>query len=235
MTLRILTPAMVLTTLVLSVAPAAAQHRGGGGSSVGHAVPRAGVGPHAVVGPHVVGPGRVVGVAPFGFYRPWFYHPYYAFHPRFSLGFGLWAGYPVGYPYYGYYGYPYYPYYAPYPYAYPPAYGYPDPYGYSTPPSSGYSTPPPESTAPNTSVGVQPGTASGGVSFEITPSNAAVFVDGTYVGTVGDFGPRSQPLGLTTERHHIEIRASGYHTMTFDADIVAGQVIPYQGTMQPGN
>ena len=33
-------------------------------------------------------------------------------------------------------------------------------------------------------------------------------------------------------RHHIEVRASGYQTMSFDVDIIAGQVIPYQGTME---
>ena len=70
------------------------------------------------------------------------------------------------------------------------------------------------------------------MSFQITPGSAAVFVDGTYIGTAGTFGPSSQPLGLIPGRHHIEIRAEGYQTMTFDADVTAGQVIPYQGTLQ---
>ena len=72
----------------------------------------------------------------------------------------------------------------------------------------------------------------GGVSFEITPSTAEVFIDGSYVGTVGEFTPTTQPLGLTPGRHQMEIRAPGYRTMNFDVDIVAGQVIPYQGTME---
>ena len=71
------------------------------------------------------------------------------------------------------------------------------------------------------------------MSFEITPSTAEVVVDGEYVGTVGDFTPTSQPLGLTAGRHRIEIRAAGYPTMNIQADIVAGQVIPYRGTLQP--
>jgi hypothetical protein len=71
------------------------------------------------------------------------------------------------------------------------------------------------------------------VSFEITPGNAQLFVDGSYIGTVDQFTPTTQPLGLTPGRHHIEIRAQGYRTMVFDADIIAGQVIPYQGAMQP--
>ena len=72
----------------------------------------------------------------------------------------------------------------------------------------------------------------GGVSFEIVPTTAQVFVDGSPVGTVGEFTPTTQPLGLTPGRHRIEIRSPGYQTMEFDADVVAGQVIPYQGTMQ---
>jgi archaellum component FlaG (FlaF/FlaG flagellin family) len=82
---------------------------------------------------------------------------------------------------------------------------------------------------------VQPGQSqanTGGVSFEITPSAAQVFIDGSYVGTVGEFTPTTQPIGLTPGRHRIEIRARGYRTMELDADIVAGQVIPYQGVLE---
>ena len=39
-------------------------------------------------------------------------------------------------------------------------------------------------------------------------------------------------MGLPAGHHHVEIRANGYQTMSFDVDIVAGQVIPYQGTME---
>jgi len=185
-------------------------------------------GQHGVAVSRGVGVGyRAIHVAPVHFY-----HPYYAFHPRVSLGFGLWVGYPVAYsyPYYNpfYYGYPY-----PYPYA---------PYPYATAPYPGYPTAPsypPAAYPPQTqgSVGVQPGAQpdqsdTGGLSFEITPTNAQVFIDGAYVGTVGQFTPTSQPLGLVAGRHHVEIRAQGYQTMTFDVDIVAGQVIPYQGTME---
>jgi hypothetical protein len=162
-----------------------------------------------------------------------FYRPYYAFRPRFSIGFGLWTGFPIAYPYYwGYYDPFYAPYYAyPYPSPYPPY-----PYAY---PAPGY--PPPSSTYPPSSYPSQPGRVQvqppnqadmGGVSFEITPPSAEVWVDGERVGTVNMFTPRSQPLGLMPGRHHIEIRAPGYQTMEFDADIVAGQVIPYQGTLE---
>lgn len=178
-----------------------------------------------------------------------FYRPYYSFRPRLSLGFGLWAGYPFAYSY-GYYDPFYDPYYAsPYPYA--PAYGYPSTSYPAYPPASGYppaagyppqsgdprSAYPPDQDQldPEASIGVQPGQGQaneGGLSFDITPNTAQLFVDGTMVGTVGQFTPTTQPLGLVAGRHRVEVRAPGYRAMSFDVDIIAGQVIPYQGTME---
>ena len=249
---KALIPTVIFAALSLTAASAdAGQRRGGGGresrSYRGGSVYRGGGGVR--VAPRVYSRGYIGG--------PRFYRPYYSFRPRFTIGFGIWAGYPVTYPYY--YDYPYgyaYPA-APYPYGYPPAqYGYPSasqPYNYppsnyppSNYPASNY--PPSRSEAGNTapdnyppqarggaSIGVQPGSQqrnSGGLSFEITPGTAEVFADGAYVGNVAMFDPASEPLGLTPGRHHIEIRADGYQTMAFDADVTAGQVIPYQGTLQ---
>ena len=164
--------------------------------------------------------GRYWNVAPLHYYRP-----YYAFRPHVSLGFGLWAGYPLtwAYPYY----YPpdqYYPNYPYYPYPYAPGGG-------------GYSVAPPVDVTPDTTLdateGVQPDQSNlGGLSFQITPSDAQVFIDGNYVGTAGQFTPTTQPLGVMYGHHHVEIRDPGYKTMSFDVDIVAGQVIPYQGQME---
>jgi hypothetical protein len=72
----------------------------------------------------------------------------------------------------------------------------------------------------------------GGLSFDIAPQSADVFIDGGFVGTVGQFTPQSQPLGVPAGRHRVEIRSEGFRTMTFDVDIIAGQVLPYQGTME---
>jgi hypothetical protein len=141
-----------------------------------------------------------------------FFRPYYTFHPHVIVGFGLWAGYPFAYPYAFYY--PYYSYYPYYPYAYGSL-------------SAGA-----DATTSYGSV-VQPNqTNMGGMSFDITPSNAELFVDNMRVGTVGEFTPTTQPLGLEAGHHHVEIRAAGYQTMSLDVDIIAGQVIPYQGTME---
>ena len=211
--------------------------RGGGPRTFGargytYGSRRYSIAPRVIVGGVAPRFGRRIGVvAPYRFARP-----YYAFRPRVSLGFGLWAGFPVAYPYYYSYGYP-----SAYPYAYAPPYPYPYAYSYPSPypaPAYGYPSPgyPPANypgPAPG-SVGVQPGQAeSGGVSLEITPSTAAVYVDGQYVGSVANFAPTLQPLALTPGRHHLEVRSPGYQTMVFDADVVPGQVIPFQGTMQP--
>lgn len=140
-----------------------------------------------------------------------FYRPYYTFRPRYTIGFALFSGYPVAYPYY-----------APDPYAYPPSSyplpgsTYPDPYGY---PSSG-------------SVAISPSTPAGGVSFDIRPADAAIYIDGEYIGVVGDFSPTMQPLTLVAGRHRIELRAPAFEPLVFDVDIVPGEVIPYQGTMR---
>ena len=145
-------------------------------------------------------------------YRSYGYHPYsyrlyaYTFRPRFRVGVGIYLGYPVPYPVYD-------------PYLYPaPVYGYPGP-------DPGY-------PAPGT-VTAEPGSAVyGGVSLEISPSNAAVDVDGNYAGIVGDFSDPSRPLSLAAGRHHIQLQAPGYEPMGFDVDVVPGQVIPYRGDLQ---
>jgi hypothetical protein len=131
-----------------------------------------------------------------------FYRPYYVFRPRFSIGFGIWAGYPITY---------YDPFYYPYDYSYS---------------SSG-------PVPPQGAVGVQPyQTNMGGVSFEINPSTAEIWVDGNYYGTVDQFTPSSQPLGLPPGPHHIELREPGYQVSSFDVDVVVGQVIPFQGQLE---
>ena len=234
----IVIPAALLAALAVAPTPAGAQHRSGhsGGGSRATASPRGGNTPRGVYGgsrgvyggprgyysPRYYGGSRFVGVGRY-------YAPYYAFRPRFSLGFGLWAGFPVSYPYY-YYGYPY-GYAYPYPYGYG-YYSYPYPYGYPAPgygypaPGYGYQTAPQDQSTPSA-------VATGGVSFEITPNTAEVYVDGSYAGTVAEFSPSSQPLTLSPGRHHIEVRSPNYSTMTFDTDVIAGQVVPYRGTMQP--
>jgi len=126
---------------------------------------------------------------------PRFARSYFSFRPRLNIGFGLWLGYGV-----------------PYPYTYARSYA-PRVYG---------------------SLGVTRGVSIyGGVSFNISPYDALVFVDGQYVGTVDDFSAVAPPLTLTPGLHRLEVQADGYQPMAWDVEIVPGQVIPYQGAMRP--
>ena len=74
----------------------------------------------------------------------------------------------------------------------------------------------------------------GGIAFTITPDDAMVAVDGVDVGLVRDFSSRQQPLTLTPGPHHIELQAPGRVPLAFDVDIRPGEVLPFQGTLQPG-
>jgi hypothetical protein len=106
--------------------------------------------------------------------------------------------------------------------------------GYSVPFAYAYPVPVYGYYAPRTAVVVGPeSTMYGGVSLEITPSDALVYVDGTYAGTVRDFDGTDQPLTLAAGTHSIEIQATGYEPMTMDVTVQPGQVIPYRGDMRP--
>lgn len=75
--------------------------------------------------------------------------------------------------------------------------------------------------------------AYGGISFDVTPADADVVVDGVYVGVAADFSPNHQPLTLTPGRHHVELQAPGLAPVALDVDIAAGQVVPFQGMLVP--
>jgi PEGA domain len=150
------------------------------------------------------------------------------FKPRHNLGYGVLVGYPVIYPY----AYPY------------------DPFS----PTSGYSSSNVAPPAPNmysnvdslsatssivTPASSLPGAIScdaaapcGGVSFDIRPGSAQVYVDGTFAGLVEDFDGASEPLLLAPGTHYVEIRLAGYRTATFDVTIAPGEVTPYQGALE---
>jgi hypothetical protein len=75
--------------------------------------------------------------------------------------------------------------------------------------------------------------AIGGMSFEFSPANAEIHVDGQYVGPVSNFTPSSAPLSLSPGRHHVELQTPNFVPLSFDVDIVAGEVIPYRGSLRP--
>ena len=154
-------------------------------------------------------------------------YPHYSFKPRFNTGFGVVVGYPVIYPY---------------------AYPYVDPFSPSSvasytpaaPPRNTYSNVATSSSSetvtaapPLTAVVECDGPAAcGGVSFDITPASAQVWVDGVFVGDVDEFTATSAPLLLAPGDHYIEVRLAGYRTASLDVTIVAGEVTPYQGMLE---
>lgn len=80
--------------------------------------------------------------------------------------------------------------------------------------------------------GVVPGArVYGGISFDIAPDYAPVYVDGEYIGVASDFGPYAQPLTLVPGPHRIMISAGGYQPISWNVTILAGQVIPFHGDM----
>ena len=132
------------------------------------------------------------------YYRPGLYVRPFGFRPHFSIGFGIYAGYPVPWAW---------------DYSYPVSV-----YGYAAPPEQVV-------VGPNS-------TQYGAITFEMTPQNADVYVDGNYAGHVGDFDPTRQPMTLAVGTHHIEIVAPGFQTLSFDVGVQPGQVIPYRGALQ---
>jgi PEGA domain len=108
--------------------------------------------------------------------------------------------------------------------------GYPVPYSYSYAyPIHVYGY-----RAPVAPVLVGPGTPYyGGISLEIWPSDATVYVDGAYAGIVADFDGTRQPLTVMPGTHRIEVQAAGLVPLVFDVTVQPGQVIPYQGQLQP--
>jgi len=94
----------------------------------------------------------------------------------------------------------------------------------------------------NYHLGIQPGynyrtyySRVGGISFEIDPYDAEVYVDGDFVGYASDFDPSQMPLTLQAGRHRVDLSSPGYQDVSFDITVVAGQVIPYQGTLPYGH
>ena len=74
----------------------------------------------------------------------------------------------------------------------------------------------------------------GGISFDIQPYDAEIYIDGHYAGCVADYSPYEGPLTLAAGRHWIELRAPGYRRLSFEITVVPGQVIPYRGSLPYG-
>ena len=97
-------------------------------------------------------------------------------------------------------------------------YDYPYPYGYPVPPGYAFAAPEP---------------VSGSVRLEVSPKDAAVYVDDYYTGTVDDFNGVFHHLTLAAGPHSIEIRKPGFETLAVEVYVQPRQSMTYRETMQP--
>ena len=197
---RLLAAALVAVFLLVLPGAVCAQHGGHspGGHTHGHAGPPPSAGSHAS-----------------HFHAP----PYYLLRLQQDQRFGLYLGYPVGYPYY-----------------YFSSGGYLDPYCFYSPPPTflyGSSESITSTQTRSSSVLQRVAPASiGEVRLRINPGRAAVLMDGVDVGTADDYSGAAK-LALAAGLHHFELRAPGYQTLIFDVDVRPGRMIPYQAVLQP--
>ena len=73
----------------------------------------------------------------------------------------------------------------------------------------------------------------GSIRLKVKPSNASVYVDGYYAGTVDDFDNSFQKLSVALGKHRIEISAPGYQPLVIEIDVRDFDTINYQGQLEP--
>jgi len=61
------------------------------------------------------------------------------------------------------------------------------------------------------------------IKLDVKPNRAAVFVDGVFVGHVGEFGGIGKALLVAPGKHDIKITLPGYQTFETSIDLVANQ------------
>jgi hypothetical protein len=77
----------------------------------------------------------------------------------------------------------------------------------------------------------QPYMPYGGVTFDIQPGDAELWIDGEYMGRASDYDYTNPPLTLVAGLHSVELRSGYGRPLAFDITIIPGQVIPYQGSL----
>ena len=81
--------------------------------------------------------------------------------------------------------------------------------------------------------GTYGGAQMGSIRLKVKPSNASVYVDGYYAGTVDDFDNAFQKLSVAIGKHKIEISAPGYQPLVFEIDVRDFDTINYEGRLEP--
>jgi hypothetical protein len=111
------------------------------------------------------------------------------------------------------YRYPYRPYYRPFPYWGPYAY-----------PPSGYVYPEPRYLDPSY----------GALDLDIKPENAAVYIDGDYLGVADHYDGFPRYLWLREGTYRLVLHLGGYETMVRDVRVRPGEVIAMRDRMARG-
>ena len=121
-------------------------------------------------------------------------------------------------------------------YGYGNYYGYGSPFGASS--YSGYydpwfgGYPDMQDAAPSGGGTFVPTLDEGALRLKIKPRDAEVYVDGFFVGVVDDFDGMFQKLHIESGTHRIEVRASGYETLTVEVRITPDHATTYQGELK---
>jgi len=96
---------------------------------------------------------------------------------------------------------------------------------------SGYGIGAVDTTAMPADAGAAPAAAATGLlRLSVTPSDAQVFIDSYYVGTVADIEP-GRVLTLPAGPHRLEIRAPGYQTIAVDIRIAPYETLTYRAAL----
>lgn len=78
-----------------------------------------------------------------------------------------------------------------------------------------------------------PSVPNGYLYLQMQPGTAQVYVDGAYMGTVDDFRRLIPGRSLDAGTHRVELRASGYETIAFDALISPHETLTYRADLEP--
>ena len=59
--------------------------------------------------------------------------------------------------------------------------------------------------------------------IDVTPSNAAIYIDGTLVGTGQELGRLERGLAVAPGKHRIEVLAPGHASKTLEVEVKEGE------------
>jgi hypothetical protein len=87
-------------------------------------------------------------------------------------------------------------------------------------------------TAPTSEERAPQARASGWLRLAVTPTNAQVFVDAYYVGTVDDVNAKRE-LQLEAGPHRLKLIAPQHETLAVDVQIAINETLTYRGALEP--